>query len=181
MTRQELRAWIKAKFKAMGYQQHKSYLYKVFDDDYVVGFDLYPSSYCKAYSFECWIIYLPDEIKFPPNGKADLFWTFRFPADPSSVLELDNYQNDRNLNWLFEYEKYSIEQLEEWFEINYNFFMLPLMDKNYGLDIFRMHWRDHMIRFAPENVIKICDRAGLDKQEVAEYLDGCSNSIREYL
>lgn len=169
MTRKELRTFVKDKFKAQGFSAQKSYLYKIIDDDYLIGFHLDPSSYGKGYRFVCGIIYLPDELKIPLRGVFDLEWIFRFPTDPTSKLDLSNYTWDRTLETVFHYENYSIEQLETFFEINYDYFITPLFDKEYGLEMFRKDWR-LMNRFAPKTVFKLCERASIDAQAVFKHL-----------
>ena len=170
MTRQELRAYVKDKFKKMGYQAQKSYLYKVFDDDYLIGFYLEPSSYVKGYAFVCGIIYLPDELCMPFRGVFDLQWEFQFPCKPEEKLDLSTYPENPKLCRVFEYEKFTLEQLEKVFEVNYEYFMVPLLDKNYGLDIFRSNWAVFN-RFDTQSILKICQRAGIDSEKVFRYLE----------
>lgn len=172
MTRQELRAYIKDKFKKMGYQSYKSYFYKIYDDDYLVGFYLEPSTYVKGYSFIYGIIYLPDELKIPFRGLFDLDGSFRFPCDPDEELDLTTYLENPKLSHIFEYEEYTLEQLDKLFEINYEYFMVPLLDKEHGLDQFRDPTKWFIFRrFAPQNVLKICQKAGIDSEKVFRYLE----------
>lgn len=165
MTRKELRAFVKEKFKQQGFSSEKSYLYKILDEDYLIGFHLYPSTYCKGYSFVCGIIYLPDPFKIPLRGLFDLEWNFRFPIDPESKLDLSHYQRNTQLKTVFEYEKYTVAQLEEFFSQNYDYFVLPLFDKEYGLKMFREDWR-LMNRFSAQTVRKLCERASIDTESV---------------
>jgi len=169
MTRSELRTFTQKKLKAMGYQAQKSYLYKIIDDDYLIGFHLYPSSYIKGYSFVCGIIYLPDELKMPLRGVFDLEWEFQFPFDPDGVFDLKDYPDRTKYMRVFEYEKYTLEQLEVLWDANFRFFMEPLTDKNYGLEIIRKDW-NNLKRFAPENVLKLCLRANMDINKVFSFL-----------
>ena len=142
---------------------------KVIDDDYLIGFYLYPSTYCKGYDFVCGIIYLPDELKIPLRGLFDLEWAFRFPIDPSDKLELSDYYGNRKLTTVLKYEKYTIEQLDLFFGINYDYFIKPLYNKEFGLDMFRHDWR-LMNRFSVQTINKICHRASIDAQMVLEQL-----------
>lgn len=169
MTRTELRAYIKKRFKSLGFSSEKSYLYKIIDNDYLIGFHLYPSTYCKGYSFICGIIYLPDPYKVPLRGLFDLEWNFRFPRHPGGELNLNGHQSRTNYVTVFEYEQYSLEDIETYFSINYNYFIAPLFDKEYGLKMFRENWR-LMNRFTAQTVDKLCKRAGLHTQTVLEYL-----------
>ena len=165
MTKNELRAFVKEKFKQLGFSSQKSYLYKIIDDDYLIGFHLYPSSYCNGYKFICGIIYLPDSFKIPLRGLYDLEWTFRFPVGSSSKLDLSQYQRNAHLTTVLEYEEYSLAQLEEFFAANYEHFILPLYDKEYGLKMFREDWH-LMNRFSVQTVQKLCNRASLDTESV---------------
>lgn len=169
MTKKELRSFIKEQFKTRGFSSEKSYLYKIIDDDYLIGFHLYPSTYCKGYSFICGIIYLPDPFKIPLRGLFDLEWSFRFPIHCSEELDLNHYQDATRFTTVFEYENYSLADLEAYFSMNYDYFIIPLFDKDYGLKMFRDDWR-LMYRFSARNIDKLCSRASLDTQTVLRYL-----------
>jgi len=169
MTKSELRTYVREKFKSKGFQSQKSYLYKIIDDDYLIGFHLYPSSYCKGYRFICGIIYLPDPFKIPLRGLFDLEWVFRFPVDSGSKLDLSKYEGNTQLTTVFEYENYSLAQLEEYFMMNYEHFITPLFNKEFGLELFRSDWR-LMNRFSVQTVDKLCQRASLDTKSVLKYL-----------
>lgn len=169
MTKNELRTFIKEKFKSQGFSSQKSYLYKTIDDDYLIGFHLYPSTYCKGYSFVCGIIYLPDPFKIPLRGIYDLEWSFRFPVHPGGELDLKKYQDGARFTTVFQYENYSTEDLEVYFSMNYEHFITPLFDKEYGLQLLREDWHI-MNRFAPQTIDKLCKRASLNTQIVLEYL-----------
>lgn len=169
MTKKELRAFVKEQFKTREFSSYKSYLYTVIDDDYLIGFHLYPSTYCKGYSFICGIIYLPDSFKIPLRGLFDLQWSFRFPIHPGGELDLDHYQDGARFTTVFEYENYSLEELALYFSMNYEHFIEPLFDKELGLKMFREDWR-LMNRFSVQTVTKLCRRASLDTQAVLRYL-----------
>lgn len=169
MEKAELRQYIKDKFKALGFQSRKSTHYKIIDNDYLIGFEMEPSTYCKGYCFTCGIIYLPDEQRMPFRGIFDLHWDFVFPWEPDGDPDVQRCIERKLLRRIFEYEDYSIEQLDRIFEANYNYFMLPLYDKNYGLDIFRSSWR-RMQYYPVPKIEMLCKRAGLDAQEVLAFL-----------
>lgn len=169
MTKKELRAFVKEQFKSQGFSSEKSYLYKIIDDDYLIGFHLYPSTHCKGYSFICGIIYLPDPFKIPLRGLFDLEWSFRFPVHPGGELDLSNYRDGARYTTVLEYENYSLEDIKKYFSMNYEHFVLPLFDKGYGLKLFRKDWR-LMNRFSTQTVEKLCKRASLDTQAVLKYL-----------
>lgn len=174
MTKSELFAYVATKLKLLGYRSRRNYYYQIIDDDYLIGLFLDPSSYCKGYRFICGAIYLPDEQKMPFCGKFDIQRNFIFPLDSNSLVgSLDYIDSDsRELstrNTIFEYENYTIEQLDKLFETNYSRFVVPLMNKEYGLEKFRDNWKS-MNRFSKNNVMKICKRAGINSDEVLAYL-----------
>ena len=169
MTRKELRSFVKDKLKAEGFISQNRYLYKIIDEDYLIGIHLDPSTYCKGYGLVCGVIYLPDELKFPLCGRYDLQWTFCFPRNVGQKLDLTKYEDDTSLTTVFEYENHSVEQFEEYFELNYERFIVPLFNKEFGLEMFRKDWR-LMNRFSVQTVNKLCQRASLDTQTVLKYL-----------
>ena len=169
MTKPELKDFIKDKFKSLGYQSRKSYFYKIVDEDYLIGFFLDPTGRTKGYYFICGIIYLPDSIKMPINGLFDLEWKFIFPWEPTSEFDVEKCLDTKLYKKVFEYEAYNLEQLEIIFSKNYAYFIDRLLDKEYGLDLFRKNW-NRMNRFSAHSVDKICKRAGLDTDSVLKYL-----------
>ena len=169
MTRKELRTFVKEQFKSRGFSSEKSYLYKMLDEDYLIGFHLYPSSHCKGYTLICGIIYLPDPYKVPLRGLYDLEWSFRFPVRPGGELDLDSGPTGPAYTTVLEYENYPLEEIEGYFAMNYEHFVLPLFDKEYGLKLLRADWR-LMNRFTAQTVEKLCARASLDTQAVLKRL-----------
>lgn len=169
MTKKELRAFVKKQFISQGFSAEKSYLYKIIENDYLIGFHLYPSTYCKGYSFICGIIYLPDPLKIPLRGLFDLEWHFRFPVHSSADFDLSNTQDVTQYTTVLEYENYTQEDINAYFSLNYEHFIIPLFDKEYGLKMFREDWR-LMNRFSSQTVDKLCKRASLDTQIVLKYL-----------
>lgn len=165
MEKKELKEFIRVKFKELGFQKRKDYYTKTLDGDYLIGFYLYPSSYTKGYQFCCGIIYLPNEFKMPFHGLCDLDWNFRFPFKPGTELDF----NQDPLAYVFEYEYYTVEQLERIFAQNYERYMLPLYDKEYGLELFRQDWR-RLRRHSPQTIAGLCKRMGVDYDEVMDFL-----------
>lgn len=169
MTRNELRGYVKKWFNSRGFQSQKSYLFKVLDGDYLLGFYMEPTGLSKAYMFTCGIIYLPDNIKLPFHGVFDLQWDFIFPWEPNDEFDIHLCLERQKYRGVFKYEDYSIEQLEEILTQNYNYYITPLFDKEYGLCLFRDDWR-LMNRFSVQSIEKLCNRAGLDVAEVRAFL-----------
>lgn len=169
MTKADLKTFIKSKLKSLGYQQRKAYFYKMIDDDYLISFYLDPTGRSKGYYFICGIIYLPDDIKMPVNGIFDLEWKFIFPWEPTSEFDVAKCLDDKLYKKVFEYEAYSLEQLDVIFSQNYMYFIDRLSDKEYGLELFRNNWT-LMNRFSVKSISKICKRAGLDVLSVLKYL-----------
>lgn len=175
MDRNEARKVLKKYFTNKGYLSQKSCLYKVFDEDYLVGISMESAGFMKAYQINCFAIYLPDESVFPLTGFGEISKTFWFPEDPSVALTFSGPDNSflrDGLTLYFEYEKYSAVQFQEYLDANYDQFVVLLMDKNYGLNCFRNNW----LRFArfshnENRVKKICQRAGLNPQDIFDYLD----------
>ena len=169
MTREELNKFIKGKLTSLGYKTKKSYFYKIIDEDYLIGFCLDSTGRTKGYYFICGIIYLPDEIKMPFRGIFDLEWKFIFPWEASGEFDIKKCLDDKLYKIVFEYEAYSLEQLEVFFSKNYAYFIDRLSDKEYGLDLFRNNW-NRMNRFSVQSIDKICKRAGLDTDSVLKHL-----------
>ena len=169
MTKEEMKKFISHKFTSFGYQSSKNIYYKVYDGDYLIAFELQSTGRSKDYYFTCGIIYLPDELKFPVRGVYDLQWDFIFPWEPVADFDINTALQSKLYRRVFDYEKYSLEILDQVFMENYRHFMLPLLDKSYGLDIFRNDWRT-MRRFSEKSIDKLCKRAGLDSQTVLSYL-----------
>lgn len=169
MTKAELNEFIKNKMKSLGYQTRKSYFYKIIDNDYLIGFFLDSTGRSRGYYFICGIIYLPDDIKMPINGIFDLEWKFIFPWEATDEFDIQKCLDNKLYKKVFEYEAYSLAQLEVIFAKNYAYFMNRLSDKEYGLNLFRNNW-NRMNRFSVQSINKICERAGLDTQSVLEHL-----------
>jgi len=112
---------------------------------------------------------LPDPYKIPLRGLFDLNWEFRFPVHPGGKLDLKNKQNCGCSTTLFEYEKYSLGDLDSYFNMNYNHFVAPLFDKEFGLQMLREDWRLMNI-FSVQTIDKLCKRAHLSTQAVLDYL-----------
>lgn len=169
MTKEDMGKYIRQKFSSLGYQSSRNIYYKMFDDDYLIAFELISTGRSKGYYFTCGIIYLPDEHKMPVRGVYDLQWDFIFPWEPCMEFDIDVAIESKQFRRVFEYEKYTLQELDGIFASNYQHFVIPLHNKNYGLDIIRSDWRI-MRRFSRQSIDKLCKRAGLDTQAVLSYL-----------
>lgn len=165
MEKKELKQFLSARFKELGFEKKKDYYTKMLTDDYLIGCCLDPSSYTKGYQFYCGMIYLPNEMKMPFRGLFDLEWTFRFPIKPDDEFDFDKGP----YTYIFEYEQYTIEQFERIFEKNYKHYMEPLYSEEYGLEILRKDWR-LMRRHSFQTIEGLCKRAGIEYSAVIEFL-----------
>ena len=167
MTKNEFRAYVKDKFRSMGFESHKSIHYKFIEDDYVVCLELDPSSYCKGYQCTWGAIILPNEDTFPPCGRYDVSANFQFPREPGDELDFSLPVLERHVKYDYkcEYEKYTREQIERYFDANIAQFITPLYDIELALDYFRNDWRRFRYN-KPEHIVNICKKAGLNPQQV---------------
>lgn len=181
MNKKEFRDFIKQKFKSMGFQQNNSGWYKFLEDDYVIGFDIDPS-YGKSYQCTCGCIYLTESQKnnFQFYGKYDWNYVFKFPRNPQCKLDIHLYERVhknmyKNLKEVafaresmviyFEYEKFSLEQLEEYFKTNYEYYFEPFFDKNYALSKLKNNII-HLGCCKPEKYSMFCKLLGFDEEEL---------------
>lgn len=175
MTKEEFLSYVKEKFASLGYRSRRLNFYKLVDDDYLVGFSVFGSTFCRGYSFTCGGVYLPNEFKIPFCGKFDLERDFVFPMrsinDKRSIYECieDLGKKYSYKNNIFEYELFTLEELDLYFDVNYEHIAKPYFDKNYGLERFKSDWR-LMRGFSAKTVTNLCDRAGLDADEVLRFL-----------
>lgn len=173
MDRKEMRKVVKDFFKSKGFQSQNRYHYKKIDDDYLIAVDLFSAGFMKAYQIDFGAIFLPDEDKFPLTGRFDYYEICWFPEEPGDKLDLGDtpdceFSRD-NLTFYFKYEIYTPGQLEHYLEINYERFVVPMLDKNYILDYYRNHLRS-LNALGEKTFIKMCIRAELDPKEVKEYV-----------
>lgn len=92
--------------------------------------------FAKEYQMYCGVIYLPNEMKMPFRGPFGSEWSLQFPIKPGDELELVGGEH----TVVLEYGLFTIDQFESIFKKNYEHFMLPLYDKEYGLDLMRKDW-----------------------------------------
>lgn len=171
MTQKEFRLFVKDKFRQLGFQSHKSINYRFVDEDYIVCMELYASSYCKGYKCSCGSIFLPNEEKYPLCGRYDAREVFKFPRNPADELDLSLSMMEQHMRYdtICEYSKFSLEQVNQYFDLNIQYFLVPMLDREYTLDIYRKEWR-HFQYTRPENIVNICQKAGLNPQEVFSFI-----------
>ena len=166
MEKKEFKQFFTEKMKALGFQKKKDLYWKLLSDDYLIGLDIDPSSYCKGYQIHCGMIYLPNELKMPFRGCYDLDWNFRFPLSAGDEFDFDKIP----FRCVFDYELYSVQQLSELFECNYARLIVPMYDQEYGLQLMRNDWRLFR-RHTNETIEALCGRMNLDVRAVMAFLE----------
>lgn len=165
MEKSEFKLYIKNRLKELGFHKRKDFYSKVMDENYLIGIDLDHSSYVKGYQFRCGIVYLPNEQRIPFRGIFDLKWNFYFPSEPGQKLDFEK----RPLKYIFEYEKYTIDEFKEFFEQNYEHYIIPLYDPGYGIELIRQDWK-LLKRCDPQTIERLCKRIGIEYDEVMKFL-----------
>lgn len=167
MTKAEFREYVKQKFKSAGFQAKKSIHYKYVEDEYLACFELDPSSYCKGYHCLYGAIALPSSTCYPLRGKYHYCANFLFPSDPAIELDLSLPKLEQHVKYtgICEYEKYTEDQINHYFEINIEHFLLPLYNSEFLFDYFRHDYR-RFNYMHPNDIVNICKKAGINAQEV---------------
>lgn len=165
MDRKEFRQYVKRKLKQLGFQSRKSCHYLIMQDDYLIGFELVPSSYTKGYYFECGCLYLPDPRAMPFYGYMDLRKRFLFPLDPSQKFDFHACLESEQYTRTCEYEKYTVEQIDQVFDANFEYYMRPFYNQEYGFQMYRENPR-RMNHKSEAKIRMLCNRSGLDAEEV---------------
>lgn len=171
MNRNEFRSFVKQKLQDLGFQSYKSINYRLVGTDYIVCLELEPSTYCKGYECICGAVILPNEDKFPLCGRYDAREVFQFPRNPADELDLNLPVMERHMKYdtICEYGKFTIEQIDRYFDLNIQYILTPMFDREYTLEVYRKEWR-HFRYTRPENIVNICLKAGLDPQEVFAFI-----------
>lgn len=181
MEKKEFKDFFKQKFNSMGFKQKNSGWYKFIEDDYVIGFDIDPS-YGKSYQCTCGCIYLTEKQKnnFQFNAYYDWRDVFKFPRNPQCELDIhfyekvheDIYKNLKEvtvareaMGIYFEYEKFSLEQLEEYFNANYEYYFTPFFDKNYALNKLKNDIR-LLGCYEHDKFVMFCELFGYDEEKL---------------
>jgi len=179
MTKDEFRAYHKEKLKSKGFKVRNSFWYKFIDDIYAVGFHIDHSSYCKGYRCEIGGQIVLSGDKIPNSGYQDVYSIFCFPVEPGKKLNCDistiangRYVPREKCNLytnIFEYENYTVEQLDEYFDANYAQFAPTFLDKNKFLEILCSNYF-HFRAYTPEKLLLVCNMCNLDKKEVYDFV-----------
>ena len=165
MEKSEFKLYLRKRLKELGFDKKKDFYSKTMAGDYLIGIDLEHSSYVKGYQFRCGIVYLPNELRVPFRGLLDLKWNFEFPFELGEKLDFEK----KPLKYVFEYEKYTIEEFEELFAKNYEHYIIPLHDPNYGVELIRQDWK-LLKRCDPQTIERLCVRMGIKYEEVMKFL-----------
>lgn len=170
VEKREFRNYIKSKLRTQGYQVQKSSFYKLIDKDYLVGFELHPSSYGKGYYLHFGVLFLPDEKKWPFCGLFDHQMQLVFPNCLNEEIDTLSFPNPPAWGRCCLYDEFSASQLDEILQLNYEHFIAPRLNKDYVLSLYRNNWK-MMSWMNPSGIKKICGLIGADPYEVAEFLD----------
>lgn len=165
MEKTEFKLYLRKRLKELGFEKRKDFYSKIMDEDYLVGIDLEHSSYVNGYQFRCGIVYLPNEQRVPFCGVFDLKWNFEFPFEPGQKLDFAK----KPLKYVFEYEKYTLDDFKELFEKNYKHYIMPLLDPDYGIELIRKDWK-LLKRCDPQTIKRLCTRIGIEHDEVVSFL-----------
>lgn len=165
MDKKEFKLYLKGKLKGLGFDKRKDFYSKTVNSDYLIGIDLMPSSYVKGYQFRCGIVYLPNEKRVPFCGLFDLKWNFEFPFELGQKLDF----SQKPLTYIFKYEHYTTEEFEEFFMQNYDRYILPLYNPEYGIELMRKDWR-LMVRCDSQTIAQLCTRMDISYEEVMKFL-----------
>lgn len=171
MEKIEMHRFVRQKFKSMGFRTQKNKFHKLIGDDYLVGVTM-DAGYVKSYRFYCGMIYLPDEWKMPFKGVFDISRQYMFPETLNGGPDVQKWLHDPSQkSWtIIEYEKYTIEQLDMVLDANYEYFVKPMYDKEYGLQKYRDNWQ-YLRNVSPQKRNLLCRLAGLDVNAVNDFLN----------
>lgn len=171
MERKEFRQYVKRKFRELGFQSRKSCHFLMPQEDYLIGFELATSTYAKGYYFECGCLFLPNLHAVPFYGYMDLRRRFLFPLEPGEQFDIHKCLETEEYTRICEYEKYTEEQLDPIFEQNFEYYMRPFYDPEYGLQMIRE--LPQRMNYHDESWVRmVCRRAGLDADEILPSLSG---------
>lgn len=178
MTKDECRAYHKEKLKSMGFRSKNSFFYKFLDDNYAVGFYMNHSSYGREYTCE-----IGGQIVAPRRqifaGYLDCRKIFWYPTNPEVPLDCDldtvgsDIRKNRELAYkytsVFKYEEFTVEQLDEYFDINYAHWSPFVLNKNKFLEYMCSDYNRFMF-YTPEELLLVCNMCNLDKKEVYDFV-----------
>ena len=144
MEKKEVQKFIKNKMKELGFRSRGNGLYKILDDNYLIGIYMDHHSYCKGYYIEYGVIYLPDDEKMPFRGDFDWSSRFFFTTDPEDDLskyhfDVDEVDEDSygKIIEYFEYDVFTLEELDAQLDLNIKKLLPALLDKNFVLEFYK--------------------------------------------
>ena len=156
MTRKEFRAWVKERFKEMGFKAYRSFLYREVSDDCLLGFYLEPSSYYREYECTFGVLYLPDETQnVLEDRRFDITMCFEFPWEADDPWAA-NFKKSGLPNMYIAYERYTEDEVVAMFEKNIHDYLMPFFDRTYGLRMLRQN--PHLYRGMPEDRVQFLRR-----------------------
>lgn len=130
--------------KELGFRSRGNGLYKILDDNYLIGIYMDHHSYCKGYYIEYGVIYLPNDEKMPFRGDFDWSSRFFFTTDPEDDLskyhfDVDEIDEDsyENITVYFEYDVFTLEELDAQLDLNIKKLLPALLDKNFVLEFYK--------------------------------------------
>lgn len=144
MEKKEVQKFIKNKMKELGFRSRGNGLYKILDDNYLIGIYMDHHPYCKGYFIDYGAIYLPDDEKMPFRGDFDWSSTFFFTTDPEDNLskyhfDVDEVDEDSygKIIEYFEYDVFTLEELDAQLDLNIKKLLPALLDKNFVLEFYK--------------------------------------------
>ncbi len=144
MEKREVQKFIKNKMKELGFRSRGNGLYKILDDNYLIGIYMDHHPYCKGYFIEYGVIYLPDDEKMPFRGDFDWSSRFFFTTDPEDDLSKYHFDVDeadenfyKKIFDYFEYDVFTLEELDAQLDLNIKKLLPALLDKNFVLEFYK--------------------------------------------
>ncbi|MBQ3128700.1 MAG: hypothetical protein IJC13_06655 [Clostridia bacterium] len=178
MEKKEFQKIVRTRLKKEGFMVKGNYAHKILDDDYLIGVEMDHHPFCKGYFIYYGVIYLPDDIKFPPfKGFFDWRNRFDFTKDPKD--DLNNYPLEEHINGFIDYDEDSLERYFEYdirtgedlaiqLDINIKKKLSSVYDKEFALNIYRDN-TDSLARLPELTVAKILDLYDIDRDKINSY------------
>ncbi len=147
MEKKEFQLLVKEKLKSYGFSSRGNIHYKLIDADYLVRVELEHRSFYKAYSIDFCVVY--EVEKEVPLYKQ--FWNWRnhfyFPEKIRENLSNfhlkkldksgDSCASIPELTVNFQYDRRSIEELDQYLDENIQKRLLPVFNKELPLELYR--------------------------------------------
>ena len=170
MEKKDFQKIAKNIFKEIGFQFKGNNANKLYEEDYLVGICLEHHSYCKAYSIDFGVVYLPDANKIPFRGWFDWYDQFLFTrniGDDIDKYKIHNFieYDEEYLIDYFEYEKRETEELIEQLNSNITRRMQTILEKEYILEYYAKHM-DVLARLPVSTIEKLIKLYCFDKAQI---------------